>query len=73
LEKLVATGCFDDLRDDNKVGPVPQDISISAAGSSAEEQAQRFLEVVHANGYWLASPEENAAVGLAVNWGGLRD
>ena len=50
-----------------------QDISISAAGSSAEEQAQRFLELVHANGYWLASPEENAAVGLAVNWGGLRD
>ena len=50
-----------------------QDISISPAGSSAEEQAQRFLELVHANGYWLASPEENAAVGLAVNWGGLRD
>jgi quercetin dioxygenase-like cupin family protein len=50
-----------------------QDISISAAGSSAEEHAQRFLELVHANGYWLASPEENAAVGLAVNWGGLRD
>jgi quercetin dioxygenase-like cupin family protein len=50
-----------------------QDISISAAGSSAEEQAQRFLKLVQANGYWLASPEENAAVGLAVNWGGLRD
>ena len=50
-----------------------QDISVSAAGLSAEEQAQRFLELVHANGYWLASPEENAAVGLAVNWGGLRD
>jgi quercetin dioxygenase-like cupin family protein len=50
-----------------------QNISISAAASSPEEQAQRFLELVHANGYWLATPEENAAVGLAVNWGGLRD
>jgi quercetin dioxygenase-like cupin family protein len=50
-----------------------QDMSVSAAGLSAEEQAQRFLELVQANGYWLASPEENAAVGLAVNWGGLRD
>ena len=50
-----------------------QDISISPAGSSAEEQAQQFLELVHANGYWLASPKENAAVGLAVNWDGLRD
>ena len=37
-----------------------QDISISPAGSSAEEQAQQFLELVHANGYWLASPKENA-------------
>ena len=73
MEKLVATGCFDDLGDDNKVSPVLQDISISSAGSSAEEQAQQFLELVHANGYWLASPKENAAVGLAVNWDGLRD
>lgn len=45
---------------------------ISAAGLSPEEQAQRFLELVHAHGYWLASPEENAAVGLDVNWGELR-
>jgi quercetin dioxygenase-like cupin family protein len=50
-----------------------QNISISALGSSPEEHAQRFLELVHANGYWLASPEENAAVGLDVNWSGLRD
>ena len=50
-----------------------QDISTSASTSSPEKQAQRFLELVHANGYWLASSEENAAVGLDDNWSGLRD
>jgi quercetin dioxygenase-like cupin family protein len=46
---------------------------VSAAGASPEEQAERFLRLVRANGYWLASPEENAAIGLDVNWGGARD
>jgi quercetin dioxygenase-like cupin family protein len=50
-----------------------QEISASADGSSPEEQAQRFLMLVQANGYWLASPEENAAVGLTINWNGLGD
>jgi quercetin dioxygenase-like cupin family protein len=45
-----------------------QEISISAAGCSPEEHAQRFRNLVQANGYWLASAEENAAVGLNVNW-----
>jgi quercetin dioxygenase-like cupin family protein len=49
-----------------------QDISVSAGGSSPEEDAQRFLRLVRAHGYWLASPEENAAVGLDVNWNGPR-
>ena len=43
---------------------------ISAAGSSPEAQAQRFFELVRAHGYWLASPEENAAAGLDVSWNG---
>jgi quercetin dioxygenase-like cupin family protein len=46
-----------------------QAISVSAAGSSPEDHARRFLELVQAHGYWLASPEENAAIGLDVNWG----
>jgi len=50
-----------------------QDISSSAAGSLPEEQTQRFLRLVQANGYWLASSEENAAVGLTVNWNGVGD
>ena len=47
-----------------------QEISSSAAGSLPEEQVRRFLKLVQANGYWLASPEENSAVGLTVNWSG---
>jgi quercetin dioxygenase-like cupin family protein len=50
-----------------------QEIAILAGSSSPEEHAQRFLKLVHANGYWLASPEENAAVGLDVNWSAPRD
>ena len=50
-----------------------QEISSAAAGLSPEEQAQRFLKLVQANGYWLASPEENAAIGLTVNWSGAGD
>ncbi len=30
---------------------------------------QRFLRLVREHGYWLASAEENAAIGLHVNWG----
>jgi quercetin dioxygenase-like cupin family protein len=49
-----------------------QEISTSAADASPKEQAQRFLKLVQANGYWLACPEENAAVGLEVSWRGPR-
>jgi hypothetical protein len=50
-----------------------QEISTSVPGSSPEENARRFFQLVHAYGYWLATPEENAAVGLDVNWSRLRD
>ncbi|WP_027581899.1 cupin domain-containing protein [Bradyrhizobium sp. Ai1a-2] len=56
-----------------KVARFLQDISISAADTSSEAHAERFLRLVHAYGYWLASPEENAAVGLDVSWSGHRD
>jgi uncharacterized cupin superfamily protein len=31
-------------------------------------QTRRFLKLVQEHGYWLASPEENAAIGLSINW-----
>lgn len=48
-----------------------QATSVSAAGSSSEDHARRFRELVKAHGYWLASPEENVAIGLDVNWGAV--
>jgi quercetin dioxygenase-like cupin family protein len=53
-----------------KLGRFLQEISIPEAGSSGEEQAQRFFKLVQANGYWLASPDENEAIGLDVSWNG---
>jgi quercetin dioxygenase-like cupin family protein len=51
-----------------------RDISVSDGDNATQDaQAQRFLELVRAHGYWLASPEENAAVGLTVNWNGSGD
>jgi hypothetical protein len=50
-----------------------EEISVAVGNSSPEEPAERFLRLVKANGYWLASPEENAAVGLDVSWNEPRD
>jgi hypothetical protein len=73
LEKFVASGGLNHLRDNDKAGPFLEEISIPVDGSLAEEPAQRFLRLVNSHGYWLASAEENAAVGLDVNWGAARD
>src|SRR5215470_6471851 len=57
-----------------KLAKFLQQISVSDDDMSAtEEHARRFLTLVRANGYWLASPEENAAVGLTVHWNGFDD
>jgi quercetin dioxygenase-like cupin family protein len=32
-------------------------------------RAQRFLGLVREHGYWLATPEQNASIGLEINWG----
>jgi quercetin dioxygenase-like cupin family protein len=54
-----------------KMAKFLRDVSTTSGdASNPDEQAQRFLNVVLANGYWLATPEENAAVGLDVNWNG---
>jgi quercetin dioxygenase-like cupin family protein len=36
--------------------------------SSPAEHTRRFLRLVEQHGYWLASPDENAAIGLHVGW-----
>jgi quercetin dioxygenase-like cupin family protein len=57
-----------------KLAKFLQEISVPDDDTAPpEEHAQRFLKLVQAHGYWLASPEENAEVGLTVNWNGLQD
>jgi len=57
-----------------KLAKFLREISVSVDDAlPMEEQARHFLKLVQANGYWLASPEENAAVGLEVNWNELHD
>ncbi|ODM84099.1 hypothetical protein A6452_14995 [Bradyrhizobium elkanii] len=57
-----------------KMAKFLRDVStVSGEVLDPDEQARRFVNLVLANGYWLASPEENAAVGLGVNWNGAHD
>lgn len=53
-----------------RMGRFLRDIAVDPADPAAA--AERFLALVQAHGYWLASPEENAAIGLAVDWSGER-
>jgi hypothetical protein len=46
-----------------------RDISVDDGSADPLAQGQRFLRLVEQHGYWLASPEENAAIGLDSNFG----
>jgi quercetin dioxygenase-like cupin family protein len=46
-----------------------RDIAVDHGSADPLADAQRFLALVQKHGYWLASPEENAAIGLSANWG----
>ncbi len=57
-----------------KMAKFLQDVSTPSGDTlSPDEQAQRFFDLVLSHGYWLASPEENAAVGLGINWNGTHN
>jgi quercetin dioxygenase-like cupin family protein len=53
-----------------RLGRFLRDVSrpATAAGQDAPKPAdfQRFIETVHAYGYWLGSPADNAAVGISL-------
>lgn len=49
-----------------------RDATIDDGSADAQAQAQHFLTLVQRHGYWLASPDENAAIGLSINWDALR-
>lgn len=48
-----------------RMGRFLRDIAVDPRDSAS---AGRFLALVQEHGYWLASAEENAAIGLAVSW-----
>jgi quercetin dioxygenase-like cupin family protein len=46
-----------------------RDVSADDRSGDPLARGQRFLRLVQQHGYWLASPQENAAIGLDVSWG----
>lgn len=46
-----------------------RDISADDGSADPLARGQRFLQLVQQHGYWLASSQENAAIGLDVSWG----
>jgi quercetin dioxygenase-like cupin family protein len=46
-----------------------RDVSVDDGSADPLARGQRFLRLVQQHGYWLASPQENAAIGLDLNWG----
>jgi hypothetical protein len=38
-------------------------------GGTPEDEARAFGDLVARYGYWCAGPQENAAIGLAIDWG----
>ena len=52
-----------------QMGRFIRDIAVDEGSADPQESAQHFLRLVEEYRYWLASPEENAAIGLDSNWG----
>jgi len=53
-----------------RLGRFIRDIAVDGDANDPQVAAQRFQRLVEDHGYWLASPEENAAIGLDVHWDG---
>jgi len=45
-----------------------RDVGVDDGAADPLAHAERFLKLVREHGYWLANPEENAAIGLDVDW-----
>jgi quercetin dioxygenase-like cupin family protein len=52
-----------------RMGRFLRDVAVEGGSADPRADAQRFLRLVREHGYWLASPEQNAAIGLEVHWG----
>jgi hypothetical protein len=55
-----------------RMGRFLRDIAVDDDSADPLARVQRFLKLVQEHGYWLASPEENATIGLGVDWNASR-
>jgi hypothetical protein len=53
-----------------KMGLFLQQVSSAASIQAAGTEKNQFFNLVQEYGYWLGSPEDNEAIGLATNWEG---
>jgi mannose-6-phosphate isomerase-like protein (cupin superfamily) len=51
-----------------RMGGFLRKVSSSAGTQAAGKEKDQFLRLVQEYGYWLGSPEDNEAIGLATNW-----
>jgi uncharacterized RmlC-like cupin family protein len=51
-----------------RMGRFLRDVAVDPGSADPTAAAQHFLTLVREHGYWLASPEQNAAIGLDINW-----
>jgi mannose-6-phosphate isomerase-like protein (cupin superfamily) len=54
-----------------RMGVFLQQISSAVSTQAVGTERDRFFKLVQEYGYWLASPEDNGAIGLATNWHGV--
>ena len=54
-----------------RMGVFLQKVSSAANTPVAGTEKDQFFKLVQEYGYWLASPEDNGAIGLATNWHGV--
>ena len=54
-----------------RMGVFLQKVSSAASSQAAGAEKDQFFKLVQEYGYWLGSPEDNEAIGLANNWQGV--
>jgi hypothetical protein len=57
------------LRNDHADGAIPSRCLCRCGSADPLTRDERFLGFVQQHGYWLASSQENAAIGLEINRG----
>ena len=53
----------------NRMARFLREASELTIGGKPEDEARAFSDLVARYGYWCAGPQENAAIGLTIDWG----